>query len=221
MIIYAGNPDGYSCQEAASLGMGVMVASSDKPRTSKSWRTMPCALDNGAFRCWQRGYPFSVERFAAQMKSCFCNGLDLDFIVCPDIVAGGVRSLAFSLPWMVDGILHTAPRVALAVQDGMSVSDLDDAGVWNIPNLSHLFVGGTLEWKWRTAPDWVAAAHVHDRKCHIGRCGTLEGLRAAAEMGADSVDSTSFARNGSFDIVRQFLGMNRQQELFKENRGGE
>lgn len=201
LTIYAGNPDGAAVDEAKSLGMGVMVASSDKPRTSKAWRSMPCALDNGAFRCWQRGYPFQPRAFRAQLESCYRNGIDLDFIVCPDIVAGGIRSLAYSLSW-IQGDLATAPRLALAVQDGMSASDL--APVWEHENVSHLFVGGTIDWKWRTAESWVLLAHQNGRRCHIGRCGTLEGLRRAAEIGADSVDSTSFARNGSFDIVREF-----------------
>jgi hypothetical protein len=211
MIIYAGNPDGESCAKAKNLGMGVCVATGDKPRTSKAWRDMPCILDNGAFRCWQRGYPFSSDRFYAQMRSCFCSGLDLEFIVCPDIVAGGRRSLDFSMSWILPGGgLQTAPRVALAVQDGMTPDDLMAGGIWNAPNITHLFVGGTLEWKWRTANDWVVLAHEKGRLCHIGRCGTLEGLERAAEIGADSVDSTSFARNGSFHIVEKFL---RQDQL--------
>jgi len=170
-------------------------------------------MDNGAFRAWQRGYPFQRWAFDQQMRETFSSGIDLEWFVCPDIVAGGKRSLAFSIEWLRCE-LRTAPSVALAVQDGMSIQDIKDACIMSrFPNVSHIFVGGTEDWKWETAGDWVEFAHANGRKCHIGRCGTLDHLRAAERVGADSVDSTSWARNDSWHIVEEFLGKT-QTELF-------
>ena len=109
------------------------------------------------------------------------------------------------------GELIGAPRLALAVQDGMSLSHMV---AWNVAaHFSHLFVGGTKAWKWGTAQQWVLWAHDHGMQCHIGQCGRLETLRRAAEIGADSVDSASFARHGTFRIVEEFMGPS-QSELF-------
>ena len=40
-----------------------------------------------------------------------------------------------------------------------------------------------------TAPEWIALAHAHGRRCHIGRIGTLARLEFARRLGADCVDS--------------------------------
>lgn len=213
LVIYAGNPDGAKVGKCKELGAGVMIATSAQIRVNKEWQGMRCALDNGAFRCWQRGYPFMADTFRAQMKACHSNGISLDWIVIPDIVAGGKRSLEFSMEW-VRGELRSAPRLALAVQDGMTVRDLKDAGVMaRYPNISHVFVGGTEDWKWRTVAEWVGYAHESGRKCHVGRCGTLEHLQAAQRCGVDSVDSTSWARNDSWHIIEGFLNP-RQIDMF-------
>ena len=217
MLIYTGNPDGVKIDKCKALGMGVMLATSGAVRTNKKWNDMPCALDNGAFRCWQRGYPFQEWAFMDQLKACYCNGIDLDFIVCPDIVAGGKRSLDFSLSW-ASGKLLTAPSLALAVQDGMTIRDLEVNSVPSLyPNIKYIFIGGTEDWKWETAEDWVKFAHDKEMKLHIGRCGKLDKLKYAKEIGADSVDSTSFSRNDSWHIVEEFLNP-QQQNLNWENK---
>ena len=120
------------------------------------------------------------------------------FIVCPDIVAGGLESLEFSLSW-VDKIAYD--KIALVVQDGMTPWD-----VWPvIDKFQYLFIGGSVDWKWSTAEDWVQFAHASGVPCHIGQCGKLEYLREAKRIGADSVDSTSWPVNNSWHIVIDFL----------------
>ena len=200
--IYTGNADGESLDKVESLGMGIMIASSPTWEPRKSYRRVPCALDNGAFQCWRRGFPFQADVFLRSVAKCYEVGLSLEFIVCPDIVAGGLASLDFSREW-AHGELRTAQRLALVVQDGMETRDVKPD---LLRRFTHLFVGGTPEWKWRTAAEWVNHAHAYGLKCHIGRCGTLPLLRAAQRAGADSVDSTNFVRNQSWAVVEEFRG---------------
>jgi len=203
-MIYAGNPDGDRISTCSRLGLGVMIATSSSSRINKEWSRLKCALDNGAFRCWQRGYPFMEKSFLSQLEACYKTGVDLDFITCPDIVTGGVDSLYFSLEWAT-GVLLSAPRIALVVQDGMSQRDVVSVvKFYKLRNISHIFVGGSEEWKWNTAQTWREVASSLGVLLHIGRCGTVKKLRMAEEIGADSVDSTTFARNDAFDIVEKF-----------------
>jgi hypothetical protein len=57
-----------------------------------------------------------------------------------------------------------------------------------------IFVGGTMDWKIRTARDWVELAHSHRILCHIGRIGPWHRILWAARIGADSIDSTTWVR---------------------------
>ena len=204
MKIYTSNAHGGHLAEVKRLGLGIMLASSPHWQPDKSHKDVSCALDNGAFQCWRKGYPFSVQApiFRECLQRAFLVGIRLDFVVCPDIVAGGLASLEFSMGW-ARGELRGAPRLALAVQDGMRPQDLVNADA--ISYFSHIFVGGTPKWKWATAEQWVHWAHDHGMQCHIGQCGRLHFLRRAAAIGADSVDSASIVRNNSWHIVEEFL----------------
>jgi hypothetical protein len=211
VIIFTSNTDGKGLEKVKSLGMGIMIASSGSWNgQNKGWKEVPCALDNGAFQCWRRGFPFMADVFREAIDKSYATGLSLEFIVAPDIVAGGKASLEFSMEW-AHGELKTAPRLALAVQDGMTPKDIIYSDAQH--RFSHIFVGGTLEWKWNTAQEWVAFAHDHGMKAHIGRCGQLHHLRRAQEIGADSVDSASIVRNQSWHIVEEFLAMPHQLTL--------
>ena len=202
MKIYTGIACGKKFQKLKELGLGVMVSTSPDARTiGKHLREVPCVLDNGAFRAWQLGYPFQGWAFRRTVRQLYTLGIKLEWIVCPDIVAGGRKSLDFSLSYAEK---FNAPNLALVAQDGMELKDVQP---WMSEQFKVLFMGGTKEWKWRTAEAWRDKARELGWQFHIGRCGTLAGLRRAAELGADSVDSTSFARNGSWHIVEEFLGV--------------
>ena len=137
--------------------------------------------------------------FLRCIEKCYEVGIDLDFIVCPDIVMGGIESLNFSMEYSAT-TLKTARNLALAVQDGIKPHHVERE---QLNNFSHIFIGGSVEWKWNTAEQWVDYAHSKGLKCHIGRCGTLERLRHAMDIGADSTDSTSIARNDSWHIIEE------------------
>jgi hypothetical protein len=99
-----------------------------------------------------------------------------------DVVAGGIRSLDFSLAWL--------PRLPaewpwyLAVQDGMTAANVAPV----LGRFAGLFLGGTTAFK-RTAPAWCAQAHGAGRRFHYARAGTPARLAHACEIGADSLDS--------------------------------
>lgn len=146
-------------------------------------RRLPYFLDNGAFKLWQNGLPFNEERFLRVIERVKEEGPMPDFVVAPDRVANPT-SLEYSLSWLPK-LLGVAP-VALAVQDGMTVEQIR-------PVISKgfdcIFVGGSLEWKFATAPQWCALAKELGIPCHIGRIGTRPRAKWAREIGASSVDS--------------------------------
>jgi hypothetical protein len=160
----------------ADLGIGEMTQPDEYPP-----RRHPYALDNAAFKAWTKGTAFDELGFLAAVERCRAD--PPEFIVAPDVVAGGEASLAFSLSW-VERLRSVAP-VLLVVQDGMSTETVERA----LPEFAGLFVGGTLRWKLRTGAEWVALAHEHGKPCHIGRVGTPKRVRWAQRISADSIDS--------------------------------
>lgn len=164
------------------LGIGEMTVRSEVPP-----RRFPWAFDNGAFSDFTAGRPFDepvfVEACNKVRRFVAAGGPRPDFVVVPDIVAGGTASLAFSEAWrerVADlGLLY------LAVQDGMEEDDVDAV----VGGYAGIFVGGTLTWKRRTSWRWVEYAHRRGLRCHIGRVGTGARANWANRIGADSIDS--------------------------------
>lgn len=195
MIAYSGN--GRRPQYVRWLrenGFGQMLSAYDWQPPSDGIRW---AFDNGAFSAFLRGEPFDVERFArAIFRAQRLHAPD--FAVLPDIVAGGLRSLAFSRSW-IDHL--PAWPWYLAVQDGMDPIHLRRTRT----RVDGIFVGGTMEWKLATGERWVQYAHRHGLKCHIGRVGTLENIQWALRIGADSIDSTSWARHDTHHLLETAL----------------
>jgi hypothetical protein len=141
------------------------------------------AHDNGAYRDWRAGRAFNVVRWDRDMRWISYRGIVPDFVVVPDIVAGGLASLAWSAAWR-DVVPAEFPAY-LAVQDGMTARDV-------IPHLARyagIFVGGSLPWKLATGAAWVQLARERGLRCHIGRVGTAARVRWARAAGATSIDS--------------------------------
>lgn len=112
-------------------------------------------------------------------------GRGADFIVAPDIVAGGLESLRRSerwLPWVAE---YALPLVA--VQDGMETAD-----VWPLvgPRCG-LFVGGSTDWKWSTLHLWADLAKRRGCYLHVGRVNGYERISTCKVFGADSFDGTA------------------------------
>lgn len=148
-------------------------------------RRLPWAFDNGAFKDWTAGKEFDAKKYQGDLDWLWLHStVRPDFIVVPDRVAGGLDSLRFSESWRPRLEAHGCP-LYLVVQDGMGPADVEAAA----GPYAGLFVGGTPEWKHRTARDWVDLAHRMGKRCHIGRMGTEKKVRAALRWGADSIDS--------------------------------
>ena len=214
MKILAGDPNGKNAKKALELGCGSMMVCHETtlpgPRHAK-FQANGLALDNGAFSCHAHGRRFDKpagELFqrAVERASIF----NMLFVVCPDKVMAGIDSLDFSEEWR-PRIQY--PRIALAVQDGMHGDHLE--GI--IDNYQYLFIGGSVDWKWKNAFYWITWAHAHGLPAHIGQCGQIGMLQTAARYNADSCDSSSWCVNehrerGGFDIVKAYRA-NAQQEL--------
>jgi hypothetical protein len=169
------------------LGLGECCNRGELPprRTKNGW-----FMDCGAFVDWRAGRAFNLARWMRDLRYVayrieFGQLPAPDFIVVPDIVGDGAASLARSLD-MVEWVPGELSVRYLVVQEGMSAAQVAEV----MPHFGGLFVGGaSMEWKLGTAPEWIALAHAHGRRCHIGRIGTLARLELAQRLGADSVDS--------------------------------
>ena len=146
-------------------------------------RRHPFAFDNGAFVDWRKGRPFDESTYLRQLDVLAALPTRAAFMVAPDVVAGGLKSLEMSVSWLPR--LRGLAPVYLAVQDGMRRRHV--AAV--LDQFDGIFVGGSLDWKLETGAAWVAFAHRHQRPCHVGRVGTAGRVRWARAIGADSIDS--------------------------------
>lgn len=162
----------------------------------------PYAIDNGAWGAYNQGVEWDPVRFKDLVDSLHAGA---DWTVAPDIVAGGMKSLARSEKW-----LPILPgRVLLAVQDGMT--DRDVAPL--VGERVGIFVGGSTEWKIRTMRMWGIVAAERNCWLHIGRVNSMRRIAMCAAAGAHSYDGTSVTRYsmnvGKLDSARlEFAQLN-------------
>jgi len=156
-----------------------------------AWRNegFAYALDNGAWTAHQRGEAFDSERFEQCLDAM---GAGADWIALPDIVAGGMRSLAMSLDWM-PRVQQINPRVLIPVQDGMTPLDVAP----HLGNRVGIFVGGSTEFKIDTMFQWGSLARLSSCYLHVGRVNTRRRILQCAAAGADSFDGTSASQFAS------------------------
>lgn len=147
---------------------------------------LPYALDNGAWKAFRTGAPFDGDRFR---KACMQLGVGADFIVLPDIVCGGVRSLQQSLQWLEE-CLHYCSLVLLPVQNGMRVEDVEPY----ISKRIGIFIGGDTTFKESTLFDWAEVGHRHSAHVHCGRVNTQRRLLLCQQAGIDSFDGSGPAK---------------------------
>lgn len=149
------------------------------------WRSegFPYAIDNGAWTAHQKGELFDASLFERCVDAMWEGA---DWIVVPDIVGGGLRSLDLSLSWAA-----RLPGLRLIpVQDGMEPGHVE-------PYLHEglgLFLGGSTEWKLERMRQWGAVARRAGCYYHVGRVNTRRRIRMCIEAGADSCDGTSATR---------------------------
>ncbi|MGA2159890.1 MAG: hypothetical protein ABSG90_11820 [Dehalococcoidia bacterium] len=177
------------CQET---GMGRMVA--------QNWPDLyegePWGFDNGAWGFKDLPGGFDEKTFVNRLQKAVGKYKRPYLAVCPDIVAGGMKSLEFSMKWFYQ--LPEWPWY-LAVQDGMEVVAVMEV----IDQFAGIFLGGTDEYK-RYAGYWCQLAHHCGKKFHYGRAGTLNKLAHAIMVKADSLDSAFplWTKNRLFSFIQ-------------------
>lgn len=165
-------------------GMRVLMG----PDQLDRWRGVPplsWACDNGAWGAHTNGRPWDAAAFRDVLVRW---GDGADWIVLPDIVAGGAESLSLSLSWLAE--VRRYARPLLAVQDGMGVENIAPL----VGPSCGLFIGGSTEWKWRTVAAWGELAARTGAYLHVGRVNSAEAIAVAVGAGASSVDGTGPSR---------------------------
>ena len=141
----------------------------------------PYALDNGAWTAFTRGEPFDVEAFLRAFEKL---GAGADFVIAPDIVAGGRASLDLSLDWLPR--LDAARLVLVPNQDGLEPEDFSDL----VGPRVGVFHGGSTEWKLANMVKWGRWCAERGVYFHVGRVNTAVRYRLAHVSGACSVDGS-------------------------------
>lgn len=144
------------------------------------------ALDNGAWSSFCQGSPFDELAFGRALDKV---GENADWVVVPDIVAGGLRSLDFSVKWL-DRLQSFPQRLLIAVQDGMEIDDVRDL----LSPTVGIFLGGSTAWKLATMEAWGVLARRRNCYYHVGRVNSALRISKCAAASAHSFDGTSVTR---------------------------
>lgn len=176
---------------------------------AKGWRLMVSArgvlrtegfryaLDNGAWTASEE-YRKGLRSSPAPDLAAFARAVDklgsgADFIVVPDIVMGGARSLALSRAWLRRLRRRADLRgvtLLIAVQNGFmpwDVAKFLGRGVG-------IFVGGDTDWKLATMEAWARLAHSRGAICHVGRVNSARRATLCDKAGVDSFDGSGPSR---------------------------
>lgn len=164
------------------------------------------ALDNGAWGAFQQDVEWIPARFKALVDRY---GRDADFVVAPDIIAGGAASLARSLLWL-PRLLDCVDRVLIPVQDGMVPQDVSQ----HLGARVGLFVGGSTDWKLDNLRTFCELATGCGAWSHVGRVNSVTRINMCLSAGATSFDGTSASRYAK--TLPPLDAARRQHTMFKE-----
>lgn len=190
MIIYHGNPNPSDIQDARDAAPSYDHRAEYDIESFRLNTEIPYILDNGAFNCYRKNKPWDATLFIRRLNQIPQKTHDPDFVILPDVVTDPKSTYRRAREW-AEWIDHPT---LYPCQDGVSpersadiVKELDADG---------FFIGGTLEWKRDRAEEFVDVAHNNGIHAHIGRPGDIKW---AENIGTDSVDTTTYVRNGCFD----------------------
>ena len=157
------------------------------------WLTYAC--DNDAWGSFSSGREWDVCAFWGMLE--FIKNQDHNplWLAVPDVVADKDATLQ---NWK-----KYAPRcrdyghqLAFVAQDGMTPADIPTSA-------DIVFMGGTYSWKWRNLERFCEGFP----RVHVGRVNTLQKVRRAQELGAESCDGTGWFRRplDEFRLLEVFL----------------
>lgn len=187
------------------MGWSLLVSAAGALRTE----SFDCwALDNGAWSAYQQGKPFDEDAFSRALDKV---GEGAQWVVLPDIVAGGKASLDLSLKWL-DRLQGFPERLLIAVQDGIEPEDVRHL----LGPMVGIFLGGTTPYKVSTMESWGQLARLRNCYFHVGRVNSLRRIRACGEAGAHSFDGTSIISfpDSIYRLNKGVEDSQRQQGLF-------
>jgi hypothetical protein len=168
-----------------SAGWRMLISAAAPQNYLPGWRY---ALDNGAWSAFQNGTAFDELAFKSAVGAM---GAGADWVIAPDVVCGGLESLAYSLEWL-DWTCARSRRVLIAVQDGMTPADLApfvgrDVGI---------AIGGSTEWKEEQLArgGWGDLTRPRGAWLHCLRVNTARRIAMCASAGVDSFDGSSATR---------------------------
>jgi hypothetical protein len=166
-----------------AAGWGLLISATGVHRSEGFADHM---LDNGAWTAHQSGKPWDVGKFE-QLLDVF--GRTSAQTIAPDIVAGGVDSLALSISWL-PRLLAIGRPVLVPVQDGMEPEQLRPV----VGACVGLFVGGSTAWKWDTLHVWAKLSRESGCRIHVGRAGSARMVSRCVAAGAHSFDTSEPSR---------------------------
>lgn len=191
MIYLAANHASVWRLRAEGWPMGWCMSPDGLRRPTKAgYGPMPYALDNGLYHAPDADPKPEIEgaRILAALARVRREGWHRPlFAVVPDVPYDMDASRERSGRWR-ELMRKLAPGcpLAVAVQDGAQASDLD--------GYDAVFVAGSTEWKWDTAPLWCERARERGIWSHIARVNTIRRVRHCIDMGANSSDGTGIFR---------------------------
>ena len=112
------------------------------------------------------------------------------WVAVPDVVADHAATLRLFCWWCDywrEELGYIPFPLAFVLQDGCTVDEIPWA------DIAAVFVGGSTKFKLRESAELVEAAKARGKLVHIGRVNTLQRLRFAHDVGADTVDGTAFS----------------------------
>ena len=168
-------------------GWGLLISRAWPP-----WRTEGFAricADNGAWADFQAGRQFDQDAYERFLDWLGALPNEPDWVVLPDIVAGGIASLELSMHYL-NRCRALAPLLLIAVQDGMT---FDDLAPLVSPSVG-VFLGGSTEWKLATMLEWGAFCAERGVHYHVARVNTTKRMALAIAAGAASIDGSSASR---------------------------
>ena len=184
MLVMPSNNSGFHCGFIAGSYPGRLgwLLNTDSWRQGPN-QLIPWALDNGAYAAWVQKRPWNEKAFYDRLDACHTADCPPPlWVVVPDVVTDREATLE---SWRIHAprVQEYGHKLAMAVQDGMTPGDVP-------ANASVVFVGGSVEWKWRHLKDWTGAFP----RVHVGKVNSERLLWQAYESGAESCDGTGWFR---------------------------
>lgn len=144
------------------------------------------ALDNDAYQSYTNGTPYDFDAWLDFLHKVKLTGQEPLWAVVPDVVGNKEATLEqWKMFWSEVSVSY-GWNTALAVQDGMTRDDVLALRVK--PDV--IFVGGTTEWKWKTAHLWCRDFP----RVHVGRVNAKRRLWHCHRIGVESCDGSGWFR---------------------------